>query len=366
MDGRDGLLAIHHFNFVVSDLRRTVEFYSKLGLQLRSTSRLVTNALEPSEPGQEWQGPSRVLDIAVMEHTGGIRVEFSQFVEPPSKPFYGDRETIGAAHLAFHVKNIKRARKHLETEGVKFLTPILRFQEAEHRPWLFCQFEDPDGMTVELIEEMPANYYLESMAERIRETRLARGLTLKELARVSGISIAHLSQIERGDAVPSVSALLNIASAIGVSSDFFFRPAPDRAGDWTAPVPTGPSPARAATDDHDSVPITCVVTAGDSTSVRVQGGVEWKTLTPPTAKIKLVEVRYEPGALSDETAAGQEGAMSGLVLEGSLVLASDSTRRIVDAGSLIVCDRSEPRRLSNVGEIPAVILWAISVASGPS
>lgn len=51
---------------------------------------------------------------------------------------------------------------------------------------------------------------------RIRQLRVARGLTLKELGHRSGLSHAFLSQVERGLARPSVSTLTDIAGALGI------------------------------------------------------------------------------------------------------------------------------------------------------
>jgi transcriptional regulator with XRE-family HTH domain len=48
---------------------------------------------------------------------------------------------------------------------------------------------------------------------RVRECRLAAGLTLRLLSDQTSISVTHLSQIERGDKVPSLERLLALADA---------------------------------------------------------------------------------------------------------------------------------------------------------
>jgi transcriptional regulator with XRE-family HTH domain len=58
---------------------------------------------------------------------------------------------------------------------------------------------------------------LAAIGLRIRELRQSRGLTLQEIADVSGLSTAMLSLVERGRASPSIGSLIVIASALGVS-----------------------------------------------------------------------------------------------------------------------------------------------------
>lgn len=50
----------------------------------------------------------------------------------------------------------------------------------------------------------------------IRELRMERGLTLRDLARRSGLSTSQISQAERGTTVPTVATLFRLASALDV------------------------------------------------------------------------------------------------------------------------------------------------------
>lgn len=54
------------------------------------------------------------------------------------------------------------------------------------------------------------------VGERIRNARLARGLTVEQLARSAGITKGFLSKIERGDKAPAISTLINLAKALGL------------------------------------------------------------------------------------------------------------------------------------------------------
>ena len=50
----------------------------------------------------------------------------------------------------------------------------------------------------------------------LRDVRLARGLTLREVARLSGVEPGHLSRIERGQRPLSVDVLARLARVLGL------------------------------------------------------------------------------------------------------------------------------------------------------
>lgn len=55
------------------------------------------------------------------------------------------------------------------------------------------------------------------IAEKLRQLRQARGLTLDELVRCSGVSKGMLVEMEKGAANPSIATLCKVAAAFGVS-----------------------------------------------------------------------------------------------------------------------------------------------------
>jgi transcriptional regulator with XRE-family HTH domain len=57
----------------------------------------------------------------------------------------------------------------------------------------------------------------ERMGGHVRQLRRSRGLTLVQLARLCGLSQPFLSQLERGQARPSMASLYRIARALGSS-----------------------------------------------------------------------------------------------------------------------------------------------------
>ncbi|MEM6665773.1 MAG: XRE family transcriptional regulator [Pseudomonadota bacterium] len=61
-----------------------------------------------------------------------------------------------------------------------------------------------------------------SLGSEVRQVRKARQMTLKDLAVASGISVSHLSAIERGAANPSIETVYGIADGLGITPDWFF------------------------------------------------------------------------------------------------------------------------------------------------
>ena len=54
------------------------------------------------------------------------------------------------------------------------------------------------------------------LGEQVRNVRKSRGITLKELAERTGLSIGYISQIERDLTDPSLSTLRKLSEALDV------------------------------------------------------------------------------------------------------------------------------------------------------
>ena len=61
-----------------------------------------------------------------------------------------------------------------------------------------------------------------SIGATVRRVRKEQSLTLKQLARRTGLSVSLLSQIERAESSASVSSLFKIASGLGISITVLF------------------------------------------------------------------------------------------------------------------------------------------------
>jgi glyoxylase I family protein len=149
------ILTVDHINLVVSDLERSVQFYTTL-LGFREIRRAHLEG--------EW--------IEAIVGLKGIRANVAYLLAPDGEPrlellcYESPRgesipenslaNTIGLRHIAFRVKNINAMAKRLEEAGVKvFHDPVavptgVVTHEAGHK--ILCYFLDPDGILLELAE----------------------------------------------------------------------------------------------------------------------------------------------------------------------------------------------------------------------
>lgn len=65
-----------------------------------------------------------------------------------------------------------------------------------------------------------------SLGSEMRQVRKVRLLTLKEVAETTGISVSHLSAIERSATSPSLDVVHRIAEALDIDPDWFFARRP--------------------------------------------------------------------------------------------------------------------------------------------
>lgn len=177
---------------------------------------------------------------------------------------------------------------------------------------------------------------VDSIGERMRALRQSRGLGLRELARRVGITASMLSQIERGNANPSVGTLFRLAEALETSTDSFF----DADASPSAPSPVVRRDARA--------------------QISLSGGITWERLTPTDEHdFEFMETVYPPNAVSSAEMLRHPGRDYGVVLEGTLDVTVGFTTHRLGPGDSIAFDASVPHLLSNPGSSPTRTIWVV-------
>jgi len=178
----------------------------------------------------------------------------------------------------------------------------------------------------------------ERLGTRLRELRLASGMSLRALARELGISASAVSQIERGSMQPSVGRLIAVVGALGVPlSAVFDEPAP-------------PSVA------------TAVVRAGEVAPVTLDGGVLFRRLAPRSVEaVDFFESTYPPGSTSTahRRFLRHDGFEVGTVTRGELTVEFEDETVVLAAGDGITFPCERPHRMVNHGESTAVATWLI-------
>lgn len=77
--------------------------------------------------------------------------------------------------------------------------------------------------------------FRQAIGEVIREQRLAKDLTLRDVSRNGFVSIGHLSDVERGCKEPSSDCLDAIANGLGINTYDLIIEAGYRMSEWQVP-----------------------------------------------------------------------------------------------------------------------------------
>ncbi|MEP5152139.1 cupin domain-containing protein [Planktotalea sp.] len=174
---------------------------------------------------------------------------------------------------------------------------------------------------------------------RMRELRKAKGLTLKQLAEASELSVGYLSQLERQDADPSVRALNMIAKALGVGINWFF-PDPEEQNNPEAQI---------------------VVRAQNRRSLKFESGVRDELISPNlSGDLELILTTFDPYANSGDTLYSHKGEEGGYVVIGTLELTVDDMVMTLHAGDAFHFKSNRPHRYANPTDQNTVIVWAMT------
>ncbi|RNL77608.1 VOC family protein [Nocardioides marmorisolisilvae] len=143
-----------HFSFTVSDMDRSVDFYSRvLGLELVHRQEQ-SNAYTAALVG--FAGASlRIAQLRVPGQPRGASshdLELVEYVEPRGMPYGGGRNCPGASHLAFAVEDAHAEYERLRAEGVQFVSPPQAITAGVNEGGFTCYFVDPDEITLELVQ----------------------------------------------------------------------------------------------------------------------------------------------------------------------------------------------------------------------
>ncbi len=179
---------------------------------------------------------------------------------------------------------------------------------------------------------------IRNLGRRLRSLRRARRLTLEDLAAGTGFTTGYLSQIETGEAVPSLAALSAIAAALGTDMSTFF-------------------PFQDAPGVH-------VSRVGDRDRLRIapNSRAEYTVLSArrPHATFTALIARYFPGeGVAQYSRFGERFA---LVLEGEALLHAAGGHHRLAPGDAIHYTSHPEDALDVVSHRPAEILWLVAPA----
>ncbi len=180
--------------------------------------------------------------------------------------------------------------------------------------------------------------------EDLRALRRAQKLKLADLAEMTGKSVGYLSKVERGLARPSVTALQEIAQALGVPVGWFF--------DSDGPVPADERPFIVRKDRRRKL------TYSGITDTEYMGFKDHLLSATLDSQLALGISTYDEGGSTGDDAYTHEGEEAGYLLEGRIVIELDGKHFELEPGDSFSFSANIPHRYFNPGPGPAKLIWA--------
>ncbi|WP_320669115.1 helix-turn-helix domain-containing protein [Patulibacter defluvii] len=198
----------------------------------------------------------------------------------------------------------------------------------------------------------------EQVGARLRERRVAKGLSARQLAEAIGVSPSMVSMIENGRTNPSVGTLLAIVGVLDTSLDALFSPTAAAADDEQRAEQQPPRPAGGEGP---------VLRAADRPTIELASGVHWERLTPTEeGGVSFMHVRYDVGGASclEDALQRHSGRDYVVLIEGRLGVRVGFESYELEAGDSIVFDATTPHRLWTIGDQPAIAIVVVIGRSG--
>lgn len=176
------------------------------------------------------------------------------------------------------------------------------------------------------------------VGRRIKQLRTAQNLTLKAVEARSGMSATHVSEIERGETMPTIGALERIAAALGRSTAYFLEES--ELGDVSLVTP----------ENHVRE------TAGGGAAV-----VERLTASIAGGRLQAHRVVLAPGRSHRDARHAHDGAEAIIVLRGTVRVEAGGEVIELAEGDTAHFDASLPHAYGNASLLAeAVLIWVAS------
>ncbi|MFI0424473.1 cupin domain-containing protein [Spongiactinospora sp. 9N601] len=173
------------------------------------------------------------------------------------------------------------------------------------------------------------------LGDRLRELRQRRGLTLRELAGQAHVSAALLSQIENGNADPSVATLRKLAKVFDADISSLFSD------------PNAPSV-------HISRP-------GERHLLSApRGQISYERLTPGRGDLEVLRADLAPGDASSAEPWSHPSSECALILSGRIVVSINGEDHELLTGESVTFDSRLPHRYVNDSAEPASLVIAVT------
>ncbi len=179
------------------------------------------------------------------------------------------------------------------------------------------------------------------IGSRIKNLRINQRVTLKELAKKTGLTTSFLSQLERDLVSPSVSSLEKIAQALKTKVGNFF-------------------------EKEERKELVFIKKGMAKKSIDKEKNIFYESLASGFLNIKMQPSIFTLGIGAELTKelTYPEGEKFGMLLKGKVELLCNSERLTMEEGDSIYCAYTQkPQKLINISEAEAELLWIIFVSA---
>lgn len=217
------------------------------------------------------------------------------------------------------------------------------------------------------------------LGKQLRSARVERRIPLRELGKRVGVSASFISQVELGQASPSIGTLYSIVSELDLSLDAILGSSTGRpeVPDEVATLPSEDTGEDSASESRPAAPETLVSSgrepymfgfqpADDRPEINVEG-VRWERLTSTDdALTEFLRVTYTPGSesCSKDNLMRHGGWEYIHVLEGRLDVQVLFKTQTLDVGDSLNFDSTAPHRISNPYGTTCVAIWVVVGRNG--
>jgi len=174
---------------------------------------------------------------------------------------------------------------------------------------------------------------------KIKALREEQNLKIKDLAEMTGLSSALISQVEHGHTQPSLETLWKIARSLNVPIGFLFEQ-------------TGKE-GFAIVKRHERKQL-----------YMPSSNLRYQLLSPDlNRKIEMILIVLEPGQVQEKMTISHEGEECGYVISGQLGIIYGDSEYVLSEGDSVYYDSRIPHRFFNPGEVQSISVWAMTPPS---
>ncbi|TMV45448.1 cupin domain-containing protein [Paenibacillus mesophilus] len=175
--------------------------------------------------------------------------------------------------------------------------------------------------------------------QKLRTIRKQRGLTMQQLAEQANVSTGQISQIERGQVIPTLVLFWKLCKVLDVPLHVFFE------------------------DDNGQDDEHVVVRKDQRKQIHFpNSNVVYHSLTPHSkGELDFLLIEIQPGEAHErEQQVSHGGEECGFVQQGQLTVLYGDKRYVLEAGDSISFQSTVPHRFMNEGTETSISIWAMT------